>query len=547
MSDPFDDRLRDTARAARSETEASLDVEAALEAMHRNSGTVSIEPGRPRHRTAVGWLVAAAALTFALSAGILFTRGTDDVATTDDSIPTSSLERADATMPDPTLAATSTTPSASTTSTTPSPVVPPPTTAETTTTETTTAVTTTTVSPPTTGAGVEVSGWRDFPWAASGVPGSCVPGDATCTQLVHDASGDPITYQPTTRVLTRHVTPEVAVTLPVEYGDAGFVVAAGPDDVVYLSVAPAVADEMAADVVAVTLADKDLGREIGRWAGVTNTVGDSSLVPTRDGLVDVGCCGTDTIRPAPDAQVLVPWLGRDGEPVALDTPVFVVEIEYPALTVNRKNPDGSTRTWTYEPAGDWMPRGMPNLTATFDGGFVAAELGSGGSTLARGYADGRLDQVVLGPEFVVVDGVDPAGRILVGDVPELDGWFARADPFANGVNRWSVETTTGADGSIDVGDTSEIAVESVVEFVDAVAPPPDVNEIRTIDVIRRDEGEWSATVTTANLFDDSVAAVRWELEIRQIDGRSFEVMTASATQRCQPGRGRDTFSTERCV
>lgn len=549
MSDPFDDRMRELARAARAEAEADLDVDGALDAVHSSTGTTAVPLRRPRHRRVAGWLTAAAALTFALGAGILFTRGIgDDIATIDGSTPSSSQAPIDALLTVPTTA-TVTTPA--TAPATIAPAVPPPTEVmPAPTASTTTDPATSTSSPTTTAAStddIETSDWRDFRWEGSGIPGSCALGAAKCTQLVHDAAGHPITYEPTARTLTRHGVPEVATSLPSEFGDAGFVLAAGPDDVVYLSIASAVPDELAADVVAITLADGDAGREIGRWSGVANTVGDSSLVPTRDGLVSVGCCGPDTIRPAPDADVLVPWLGRNGEPIALETPFFVIEIEYPSLTVNRKNPDGSTRSWTYEPAGDWMSRGMPNLTATFDGGFVASELGSDGSILARGYADGRLDQVVLGPDFVVASDADPAGRILLGDVSELPTQFARVDPFANGAAQWAGDVTIEPDRSLTFDDTTDVLAGSVVEFVDAIAPAADVNEIRTVEIDRRSETEWTATVTTSNLFDDSVGAVRWELIIEQVDSRTYDVTAGRATQACQPGRGHQDFTTEPCV
>ncbi|MCB0968168.1 MAG: hypothetical protein KDB37_15160 [Ilumatobacter sp.] len=538
MSDRFDEQMRELGRAARAEAEAALDVDTALAAIHRSTGTTSVVTAEPPQRPRVGWLAIAAAVVVAIGAGVWFARDDGAVVTVTPTVPSTVTPTVPATTPQvsPTTAATTT------------PTNVPATTAPTTVPATTAPSTVPTSSPVPVGQVVRDVDWRDLPWEASGIAGSCVFGESTCTQLVHDAAGVPITYEPTTRTLVRHGVPELAVTLPAAYGDAGFVVATGPDDVVYLSVAPEVPEEMAADVVAVTLTDGDAGREIGRWAGVTNTVGDSSLVPTADGLLNVGCCGTDTIRPALDAEVPVPWIDRNGEPVALESPTFWVQIEYPALIVHRRNPDGSSRSWTYEPAGDWMPRGMPNLTATFDGGFVAAEFGSDGSTLARGYADGRLDQVVLGPEFVVVDAVDPAGRILLGDVAELDDQFARVDPFANGVAAWAGEITVDTDGTIVfVDDPSDVRAGSVVAFVAAIVPPADVNEIRTIDAERHSELTWTVTVTTSNLFDDSVAAVRWELEVAQVGVATFQVTSGQASQLCSPGRGPDVFTTELCV
>jgi hypothetical protein len=399
---------------------------------------------------------------------------------------------------------------------------------------------------------VPVVDWRDLTWEGSGIEGSCVPGELTCTQLVHAADGTPVTYEPTTRVLTRHSTPEVTVTLPESYGDAGYVLHAGPDDVAYLQVAPAAPAELAADVVAVTLAPDDRGREIGRWADVANNVGDSELVPTLEGLANVNCCGPDATRPDPQGEVLVPWLDRSGEQVTSDAPTIRVEVAHPDLTVHRTDPlTGATRSWTYQPGGDWMPRGMPRIVPTFDGGFIAAESGGTGTSIARGYVGGPAEQIVLDDSVLFVDSIDPAGRFLLGDGSELDGWFVRIEPFADRTQRPADPATIDFEtGTVTLPDLSGITADWLfdpVAFGAAVRGPLAVNEQRTIDASRQSESGWVVTITTSNFFDDSVAADRWDLTLEQSEDGRLAFVSGTWANSCQPGRGPQNFSTELCA
>lgn len=544
----MDDRLRALGRAARAEVEAGLDVDHELAALHDRPPTGLVAGGeRPVGSTSAGlvWLAAAAATVAILVGGVWLLGGDDDTIRTAE--PTPSVDTTVA------VAAPATTlPPAPDTTT------PPSTTAEPTTSIATTTVPVSTVPTTVVPSGeVPVVDWRDLPWEGSGIRGSCVRAAPTCTQLVHAVDGTPITYEPTTRLLTRHGRPEVSVALPESYGEAGFLVHAGPPGVVYLQVDPAVPAEQASDVVAVTLTDGDAGREIGRWADVANRVGDSELVPTVDGLVNVGCCGPDTVRPDPEAEVLVPWLSPTGEQVTSDAPTIRVEISFPSLTVHRNDPiTGATRSWTYQPGGDWMPRGMPRIVPTFDGGFIATEYGSAGTTIARGFVDGTVEQRVLDDSVMFADSLDPAGRFLLGDGTALDGWFVRVDPLGDYLDRWDVRAdidTLGGTGTIDLVDidatidTGPIWATDPVAFADAVRGPVAVNEVRTIAADQQSEVEWRVTVTTSNFFDDSVFADRWELVLNRGDDGRFRFVSGQWSQACQPDRGHQDFSPELCV
>jgi hypothetical protein len=239
--------------------------------------------------------------------------------------------------------------------------------------------------------------WRELRWEATRIGHSCVSDSTICTRVIHGPDGTPISLDPNSRVLTRHAWPEVSVTLPDAYGQLPWLYVAGPDDVVYLQVDPAVPAEVAADLVAVSLADGDAGRELGRWSDVVNNVGDSELVATPSGLVNVDCCGPEPLRPAPDAPVLVPWVDRSGAEVASTDPSIGTSV-YPDLTVTRSDrvPAGS-RSWTIATPADWANRGMPQVTPTFDGGFVAAlPTGVDRTIVVRGWPDGEVEQIRLG-------------------------------------------------------------------------------------------------------------------------------------------------------
>jgi hypothetical protein len=57
----------------------------------------------------------------------------------------------------------------------------------------------------------------------------------------------------------------------------------------------------------------------------------------------------------------------------------------------------------------------------------------------------------------------------------------------------------------------------------------------------------SASLTLDGLFDDSVRAERYEFELSRRDDGTWNVDSASWAQRCQPGRGHQTFSPKHCV
>jgi hypothetical protein len=396
---------------------------------------------------------------------------------------------------------------------------------------------------------VDAVDWRDLTGEPAGITNSCVRASLNCTRVIHDVDGTSISYDPNTRVLTRHGVTDVAATLPESYGLWPWLYHAGPDDVVYLQVDPATPAELAADLVAVALSPDDAGREIARWDGVVDMVGDSELVATPDGLVNVNCCGPDQVRPSPDAEVLVPWVDRTGSEV-VTTGASIRTTVYPDLTIARTDavPAG-TREWTFRPPDDWIGRGMPQVTPTFDGGFVAALADGQDVTVARGWPDGGVEQITLQDLFAV--SLDRNGRVLIGDGDRI--W--RVEPFADRTVRpesctWGCLVPDVETGTVSLPDLSAVTADwtqDPVAFADAVGGPPAVNEERSITADQRSATAWLVTITMWNFFDDSVFADRWELTLERADDGRFSFVSGRWSNVCQPNRGHQDFQPAFCV
>jgi hypothetical protein len=59
-------------------------------------------------------------------------------------------------------------------------------------------------------------------------------------------------------------------------------------------------------------------------------------------------------------------------------------------------------------------------------------------------------------------------------------------------------------------------------------------------------GPETVVVTMDGLFDDSVRAERWTLELEP-EGETYALTAAEWAQRCQPGRGHQDFTPDDCI
>jgi hypothetical protein len=113
--------------------------------------------------------------------------------------------------------------------------------------------------------------------------------------------------------------------------------------------------------------------------------------------------------------------------------------------------------------------------------------------------------------------------------------------------------------------TGSLSVDEFNDFVDEARPAFATSALRTaIEFAHASEGqaattsvvafegpeggadEASVTVTRDGLADDSTRALRYQIVLERADDESWRVRSARRTQRCQPGRGSQEFSTKVC-
>lgn len=179
-----------------------------------------------------------------------------------------------------------------------------------------------------------------------------------------------------------------------------FLVAVGPDDVAYLAGTPPDATDPVAFLVALPTTGPAAGREIARSPGTLDGSGDSTLIATAGGVMEVGCCGFDERLPPAGNQLALVWVAPDGLPSGVRLPE--VFLEYPpsrSETVVVRSEGGVEQRWSVPAmlAG----RDMPPVTATDDGGALVWMYDGTGSpeTPAVLYdlrPDGSVDAYPLG-------------------------------------------------------------------------------------------------------------------------------------------------------
>jgi hypothetical protein len=514
MRDAMDELLFKLGHDVRADVEASVDADGAW--LDHVARVESAPMGPESSQSHWGWILGAAAvLTIVVAGAVLLVRDedslrTDDSPTTTESVDSLPVAPASSVPALETIAPTTDSPIATTNAapTTVAIETPPPTTI-----------------PPHT---------RDP--EHSGIERRCV-GDR-CTQLVADPTGTVVSYDPDTRVLTRHSVPEVTAPVPFE-GDV-FLVSAGPDGAVYMQTPTSNIDPIG-DLVAVSLVEGDAGREIDRAIGEADLTGDSDLVVTADGLVRVGCCGPDQVLPAVDSPLVMAWVG----PTAGEA--------QPARTF-RFDTDGwviGDRYWPVELGDQVGIRGMPPITATLDGGFLAifADTSGMGVTLARGWPDGTVSQLETS-DFPAL--LEPSGRALYAE----DDRFVRVELF-------QPPTDDHPDWGIDIGPAGEwlinpytlnaeidsrqpVWASDPVAFGFALAGPLGAGETRSV-VSTPPANDVTVTAVTSNALDPGIESSRITLRLTRGDNGLYHFVSGEYDIACWPQHGHVDFQPVNCA
>lgn len=188
----------------------------------------------------------------------------------------------------------------------------------------------------------------------------------------------------------------------------------GPEDVLYLSLTDRVSGE-SGGMIAVATTGSRAGRTVASSNVPLDTSGDSTIVATAAGLVQVGCCGHGDTQPSVDETVVMGWVSASGG--ALPLLATDVWIEYgadDAATVVRSD-DGVEQRWTFD--GPIGGRDMPMLVATADGGVLLWQYDGMISAdvppvLYEGRPDGSTDRYDL-PGFAYPSVLHPDRWVLL--------------------------------------------------------------------------------------------------------------------------------------
>ena len=292
------------------------------------------------------------------------------------------------------------------------------------------------------------------------------------------------------------------------------------------------------DLVAVSLTDDDAGREIDRAVGEADLSGDSDLVATAAGLVRVGCCGGDQVRPGPDSPVVMTWVGPSaGEPQPMPT----ISVDGTGLVTV------GDRIWQVELGDGAGQRGMPPITATFDGGFVGAFDVESGTILARGWPDGTVSQ--MGSDYPAL--LEPTGRVLYAS----DDQFVRGDPFESPEDvriEWGLNT--GPDGewllnpytvNDDIDATQPVWAADPVAWGDTFGGVLDPGAIRTVTTTAPGDNV-TVTVVYDNSLDSTLRATRFVLDLRRGSDGLYRFVSGTYDIACWPDHGHQDFQPQNC-
>jgi hypothetical protein len=303
--------------------------------------------------------------------------------------------------------------------------------------------------------------------------------------------------------------------------------AVGPDDVVYL-VTRATSEEPT-DIIAFRLGTS-MATEIARAKAVGDPSGDTDIVPTTNGLVAVGCCSFDPIRPDPNAEPLMRWVNRDGATVTDSRPQIRVETVVAGegaasgVAFVREDANGTVTRWPATGGISATIRGMPGVAPLDDGGAIVVyqDLGAAAMTYLRLKPSGAIERTMSTEHY--------AFPIRSG---ALYGW--RDGSFEQVVLATFTDPVDALGGDSPTGSSADDVIQQLVaqlqpqqeEQGDCVTSVRVVGRTGTDPVI--------ATIASRNPCDDSVGGQNLTSTIgSDADGR-WGVQAATEATLCVRG------------
>ena len=240
------------------------------------------------------------------------------------------------------------------------------------------------------------------------IPNGGCSSPTACTSLLATRQGRLATFTSNGNVL-RFPDDGTNLTIAIDQQWTAFPLTFGPDDVLYFSLVDRTSGE-SGGVIAVATTGTRAGTIVGRSNAVLDTSGDSTVVSTAAGLVQVGCCGHGDRQPALDEPVVMAWVSAGGtELPTLATDTWIEFANDGTATVVRSD-SGTQKRWTL--TGAIGGRDMPLLVATDDGGILLWQYDGLGApdvapVLYEGRPDGTVEQYGL-PGFNYPSVLSPA-------------------------------------------------------------------------------------------------------------------------------------------
>lgn len=237
--------------------------------------------------------------------------------------------------------------------------------------------------------------------------------EGACTTVLATTSGRLVTVRTGDPMITFV---DDGTTFAVDIGPewTAWPIMFGPEDVLYLSLVDRASGE-SGGMIAVATTGSRAGRTVATSNASLDTSGDSTVVATAAGLVQVGCCGHGDRQPAVDEPVVMGWVSADGGALApLATEVWIEYAADGAATVVRSDADSEQR-WTFD--GPIGGRDMPMVVAATDGGVLLWQYDGLGApdvspVLYEGRPGGSIDRFDL-PGFDYPRALQPDRWLLL--------------------------------------------------------------------------------------------------------------------------------------
>gem|GEM_PF-4640052 len=337
-------------------------------------------------------------------------------------------------------------------------------------------------------------------------------------------------YDPAASTLNLGFGASGPILLPIQLGAEAAearLLAFGPQNVAYFEVTKG--PETRGDVVAVVTEGNRAGSVIGRTAEVTDPSGDTELVPTRPGLVAVGCCALSAIVPDPAAPVAVPWLDADGAAAIDEGRAFASFHRIDGgFEVHRQDPTGPGQTWTVMSETAW--RGMPSVGAWLEGDVIATwtDMLGGKEQLYRFKVNGEIDRIEV-----------PAGwslsalpySVLADNGQQIDEWYLPGYT--------SPADVTDEVRAIAAAPSPPTSAQQIVDRLIAQlsATTSCENPTTAVEIDRTDER--TSVIEVREGCDDSIGGARYEMQISRTSTSEAIILQATRRWLCIRSAGGD--------